>query len=74
MTTDTISQADVRTRNAVLLQLEWDSQVDASAVGVTAKDSAVTLTGFVDSYAAKLAAERAGPRGIASANDPGSAA
>jgi osmotically-inducible protein OsmY len=33
--------------------------VDDSAVGVAAKDGTVTLTGFIDSYAGKLAAERA---------------
>ena len=62
MTTGTLIHADVLTRDAVLTQLEWDSQFDASGIGVTARDSVVTLTGFVDSYAAKLAAERAAKR------------
>jgi osmotically-inducible protein OsmY len=52
----------VKVRDAVLKQLEWDSQVEASAIGVTARDGAVTLTGFIDSYAGKLAAERAAKR------------
>lgn len=39
-------------------QLDWNPEVDASAIGVTAKGAVVTLTGFVDSYAGKLAAER----------------
>jgi osmotically-inducible protein OsmY len=47
---------------AVLRQLEWDPQVDAAGVAVTAKDHAVTLTGCVDTYAGKLAAERAAKR------------
>jgi osmotically-inducible protein OsmY len=51
-------------------QLDWDPDVDASAIGVSAGDSIVTLTGFVDSYAEKLAAERVakqvrGVRGVA---------
>ena len=46
----------------VLRQLEWDAKVDASAIGVTAKDSIVTLTGFVDSYLDKLTAERVARR------------
>jgi osmotically-inducible protein OsmY len=51
-------------------QLDWDPEVDASAVGVSAGDGVVTLTGFVDSYAEKLAAERVaklvrGVRGVA---------
>jgi osmotically-inducible protein OsmY len=40
-------------------QLGWDSQVDASGVGVAARDGIVTLSGYIDSYAGKLAAERA---------------
>ncbi len=62
MTTATLTVADVRVRDAVLWQLEWDPEVDASAVGVAAKNGAVTLTGFIDSYAGKLAAERAAKR------------
>jgi osmotically-inducible protein OsmY len=58
MTTATITGTDVRLRDAVVRQLDWDPEVDASAVGVAAKDGVVTLTGFVDSYAGKLAAER----------------
>ena len=51
-------------------QLEWDPEVDASGIGVTAKGGVVTLTGFIDTYAGKLAAERAtkrvkGVRGVA---------
>jgi osmotically-inducible protein OsmY len=36
--------------------------VDSSALGVAAKAGAVTLTGFIDSYSGKLAAERAAKR------------
>jgi osmotically-inducible protein OsmY len=42
--------------------LEWDPEVDASAVGVAAKNGTVTLTGYIDTYAGKLAAERAAKR------------
>ena len=62
MTTATLNPADVRMRDAVMLQLEWDSQIDATGIGVTAKNQAVTLTGFVGSYAEKLAAERVAKR------------
>jgi osmotically-inducible protein OsmY len=67
-----ISESDIRVRDAVLRQLEWDPAVDASAVGVAAKGGAVTLTGYVDSYRGKLQAERAAKhvRGVrAVAND-----
>ena len=43
-------------------QLDWDPEVDASAVGATARRGAVTLTGFVETYSGKLAAERAAKR------------
>lgn len=43
-------------------QLDWDPEVDASAVGVVATRGTVTLTGFVDTYPGKLAAERAAKR------------
>lgn len=59
MTIANLTPADVRVRDAVLRQLEWDPKVEASEVGVAAKDGTVTLTGFIDTYAGKLAAERA---------------
>jgi osmotically-inducible protein OsmY len=62
MLTATLSRADVTVREDVVHQLEWDPEVDASAIGVTADDGAVTLSGFIDSYAGKLAAERAAKR------------
>jgi osmotically-inducible protein OsmY len=43
-------------------QLEWDPEVDASAIGVAAMERVVTLTGYIDTYAGKLAAERAAKR------------
>ena len=58
MTTATLTGIDVRLRNDVRRQLDWDPEVDDSDIGVTAKDGVVTLTGFIDSCAAKLAAER----------------
>jgi osmotically-inducible protein OsmY len=59
MTTASLTGTDVRLRDAIIRQLDWDPEVDDSAVGVAAKDGIVTLTGFIDSYAGKLAAERA---------------
>ena len=62
MTTATLTGTDVRERDAVLRQLDWDPEVDASAIGVAARNGVITLTGFVDTYAGKLAAERAAKR------------
>lgn len=59
MSTAALTQKDTRVRNAVLQQLEWDPAVDASGVGVTARGGAVTLTGSINDYGGKLAAERA---------------
>ena len=58
MTTASLTGTDVRLRDAVMRQLDWDPEVDDSAIGITAKDGVVMLTGFIDSYAGKLAAER----------------
>jgi osmotically-inducible protein OsmY len=51
-------------------QLDWDPEVDASAIGVAARDGVITLSGYVPDYPGKLAAERAatrvrGVRGVA---------
>ena len=62
MTTATLTGTDVRVRNFVVRELDWDPDVDASAVGVTATNGVVTLTGFIDTYAGKLAAERVAKR------------
>jgi osmotically-inducible protein OsmY len=62
MSTVQLTAADVLVRDSVMQQLEWDSEFDASAIGVAAVDGAVTLTGYIDTYAAKLAAERAAKR------------
>jgi osmotically-inducible protein OsmY len=62
MTIATMTERDARLRDAVQRQLEWDAEVDASAIGVAASGGAITLTGFIDTYAGKLAAERAAKR------------
>jgi osmotically-inducible protein OsmY len=50
-------QATQLQRN-VLAELDWDPRVNAAKVGVTVDDGVVTLTGTVDSYADKIAAEK----------------
>lgn len=59
MSTATLTDQDLKLRDAVLQQLEWDPAVDASGIGVTAHERAITLTGTINTYAGKLAAERA---------------
>lgn len=40
-------------------ELRWEPMLNAAEIGVIAKDGVITLTGTVDSYSKKLAAERA---------------
>jgi len=49
-------------RDSVIRQLEADPAFDATMIGVTNSDGVVTLSGFVDTYAARLSAERAARR------------
>jgi osmotically-inducible protein OsmY len=62
VTTASLTDADLSVRNAVMRQLEWDPEVNAGAIGVAAQGGTVTLTGYIDTYAGKLAAERAAKR------------
>jgi osmotically-inducible protein OsmY len=57
--TTTITTVDQILRDAVMQQLSWQPDFDASMIGVSAEEGVVTLSGYVDTYAAKLAAERA---------------
>ena len=47
---------------AVLTELEWEPSVNASHIGVTAKNGVVTLSGHVLRYSEKQAAEKAAGR------------
>jgi osmotically-inducible protein OsmY len=52
-------KSDEEIRNDALFQLDWDSRLRRSDIGVNVKKGVVTLTGTVDSYAKKLAAQKA---------------
>ena len=56
--TTTLSTHDQSLRENLLRQLAWHPELDASMVAVSTQEGIVTLTGYVDTYAAKLAAER----------------
>jgi len=49
---------DLGLRDRVERQLDWAAEVPSTGIGVAAEDGVVTLTGFVNTYAEKLAAER----------------
>jgi osmotically-inducible protein OsmY len=53
---------DTDLRAAVQEELDWEPGVTAAHIGVTARDGVVTLTGHVNSYAGKHAAELAAGR------------
>jgi osmotically-inducible protein OsmY len=53
---------DSRLQKAVLAELNWEPSVVAAHIGVTANAGVVTLTGHVETYAEKHAAETAARR------------
>jgi osmotically-inducible protein OsmY len=55
-------QTDEDIQREVLLELKWDAEVAPNEVGVAVKNGIVTLTGYVDSFSKKWAAERAALR------------
>ncbi len=72
MATATPTRNDEQIQQDVLAALQRDARVQPNEIGVVVKDGIVTLTGWVDTYMKKSAAERVahGVRGvIAVAND-----
>ena len=62
MATGTMTHTDEQLQLDVLEELKWDARVHPNEVGVTVKDGIVTLTGWVDHYTKKWAAEDAAHR------------
>lgn len=59
MTIATTLRSDADIQAEVLSELKWEPRVQATEIGVAVKDGVVTLTGFVDSYTKRWAAEDA---------------
>ena len=55
-------KSDRQLQQDVQAEFRWDPRVEPNEMGVQVKDGVVTLTGFVDSYAKKLAARDAAYR------------
>ena len=53
---------DSQLQQSILAEFDWEPSVTAGHIGVTASGGVVTLSGHVDSYAKKLAAETAARR------------
>ena len=56
------TRTDEEIQRDVLEELKWDSRVRPNEIGVAVKDGIVTMTGWVDSYLKKIAAEEAAHR------------
>src|ERR1019366_2535427 len=57
-----MAKADSHIKHDVLEELKWDTRVNETDVGVQVKGGTVTLTGTVDSWAARVAAQNAAHR------------
>ncbi|MGE8225130.1 MAG: BON domain-containing protein [Stenotrophomonas sp.] len=55
-------KTDSELQKEIVAELEWEPSVNAAGIGVEVKDGIVTLAGHVDSYAEKVAAEKAAAR------------
>ncbi|MFC4147090.1 BON domain-containing protein [Micromonospora mangrovi] len=62
MTTAAAVRTDPQIQRDVLDELDWDAQTRPAEIGVTVADGVVALTGWVDSYARRWAAERCAHR------------
>src|SRR3989454_5285708 len=57
-----MTSTDEQIQRDVLAELKWDARVQPNEIGVAVKDGVVTLTGWVDSYTKRWAAEDAAHR------------
>ena len=57
-----IRKTDSKLHEDVLHELAWDTRVTATEVGVEVRDGVVTLSGMVDTWGKRLAAQEAAHR------------
>ncbi len=55
-------RTDLELQRDVIEELKWESSIKASDIGVSVTNSVVTLSGYVDSFTKKKAAEKAALR------------
>ena len=60
--TETEKITDEQIQREVLAELAWEPRIRPNEIGVVVKDGVVTLTGWVDSYTKRWAAEEAAHR------------
>jgi osmotically-inducible protein OsmY len=56
------TKSDSQIQQEVLREMKWDTRVDENEIGVAVGQGVVTLTGAVDSYGKKIAAQEAAHR------------
>jgi osmotically-inducible protein OsmY len=59
MKAQTVHMTDKMLRDAVIAKLDFEPEVNPAGIGVAVEDGVVTLSGFVDDYAQKVAAGKA---------------
>jgi len=62
MTTTTEIRTDEEVQKDVLAEFKWDARLSPNEIGVAVNEGVVTLTGWVDSYTKRWAAEEAAYR------------
>jgi osmotically-inducible protein OsmY len=62
MAVATETRTDAQIQTDVLAELKWEPRLNPNEIGVAVKDGVVTLTGWVDSYTKRWAAEDAAHR------------
>jgi osmotically-inducible protein OsmY len=55
-------KTDLELQKDVMNELKWEPSIEAAEIGVSVRDGVVTLSGYVDSFYKKWAAERAAAR------------
>jgi len=55
--TETATRTDTQIQSDLLAELKWEPRLNPNEIGVIVKDGVVTLTGWVDSYTKRWAAE-----------------
>jgi osmotically-inducible protein OsmY len=60
--TATVIKSDAQIKQDVLNELKWDTRVDETDIGVEVDGGVVTLTGTVDSWGKRIAAQEAAHR------------
>ena len=51
-------KTDAQLKQDIEAELAWDPAINATAIGVSVKDGVVSLTGHIDTFAEKRAAEK----------------